>query len=133
MRNKLTVLCLLIAVAVLATIAAASVAPTFGDKPKPAPMILPVICTPNPDVVQGGGAVAITVVLDAAPQTDQTVTIQTDHPEVFADMPATVIVPAEQTSTTFSVQTNVVSGQVAATVQAILNGGQASGVLTVNP
>jgi len=86
-----------------------------------------------PSTVEGGQSFNCTVTLDGAPPSDQTVQITTNHPEVFANLPSSIVVAAQTTSKTFSVQTNTVSGNVTATIIASCNGGQASGSVTVRP
>jgi hypothetical protein len=102
--------------------------------PQPdAPVLFPVKASVSPDTVQGGQSFQCTVTMGAVSFVDRTVQISTDHPEVFANLPSSVVVPAGQQSVTFTVLTNSVSSTVAATITATYGSDQSSCQETVTP
>jgi hypothetical protein len=120
------------ALSVLVLVALAE-APTVGIGGRPKPITIPCAVVISPDATTGGSTVQATVTLDGTTEEDQVVAMETDHPEVYANFPANVVVSAGNDSVTFDLTTVQVSGSVATTVYASCNDGQASGTLTVNP
>ncbi len=114
-------------------IAAVAEIPTLGIGGRPKPVTVPCAVVISPDATTGGSTVQVTVTLDGTVEADQTVEMETDHPEVYANFPENVVVSAGNDSVTFDLTTVQVSGSVATTVYASCNAGQASGTLTVNP
>jgi hypothetical protein len=120
-------------IAMLALVAWAQT-PDLGIGGRPKPITIPACTVVQPDAVTGGQTAQCTVTLNAVvEESDDVVEMETDHPEVFANFPDSVVVPVGYDSVTFPLQTVTVSGSVQATVTAYRNGGQASGTLTVNP
>lgn len=117
----------------LLVLVAVAEVPTVGIGGHPKPITVPCAVVPSPDVTTGGSTVQVTVTLDGTVEEDQTVAMDTDHPEVFANFPSNVVVSTGNDSVTFDLTTVSVSGSVATTIYASCNDGQASGTLTVNP
>jgi hypothetical protein len=86
----------------------------------------------SPAVVAGGQSATLTVRLTApAPAGGVQVALRSDAPQ--ASLPATVLVPAGQSSASVQVATSPVAQRVRVTLTAALNGSEAATVLTVNP
>ena len=88
----------------------------------------------GPATVVGGNSTTVSLGLNVAPAVDTTVTfILKANGSVFASFPASVVIPAGTTSTSFSVLTNNVSASTVAQVAATANGVAKTANLTVNP
>lgn len=87
----------------------------------------------NPSTVVGGNPSTGTVTLTAPAQAGGfTVQLSSSNTNV-ATVPASVTVPQGQTSTTFTVSTNIVSGTTSVTITASAGGVSRQATLTVNP
>jgi hypothetical protein len=104
----------------------------FADGPD-APMYIPILLTISPSTVVGGQSVQCTVTFSDVSSSDRVVAIQTDHPEVFADLPSSVVVVAGTKSKSFSVQTNTVTSSVTARVTATYDADWSQASVTVTP
>jgi hypothetical protein len=91
--------------------------------------VLSVSVTPNP--VKGGSSMTGTVTLERPAPSNMTVTLRDSL--TTATTPASVVVPAGQTSKTFTVTTTAVTATQKGTVTATLNGIAKSVVFTINP
>ena len=91
----------------------------------------PISVVPTPNAVLPGGSSSITVNLSGAPTSNESVNISTNQPSVFTDLPSSVVVPAHQTSVSFTVHTSA-SASGSANITASTAGGQAVGVLQIN-
>ncbi|OYT73248.1 MAG: hypothetical protein CFK48_01575 [Armatimonadetes bacterium CP1_7O] len=86
-----------------------------------------------PSTVTGGWASTLTVRLtQPAPNGGVQVQLSSTHPAV-APTPASLTIPAGQTSASVRVNTTPVSNRIAVSLTAALNGSSVSGTLTVNP
>lgn len=103
--------------------------------PRPlGPLIVPIEVAFVPGTVVGGQSSVCTVTLSGTVPADQTVQLSTDHPEVFSNLPASIVVLAgsDHKNLTVNTVTSITTISVTATVTASCNGGQARGALTVN-
>ncbi len=82
--------------------------------------------------VTGGQDVTFTMTVQAASE-DQLVSVSTDCPEVFVDLPTAVVVPARETSVSFTVTTCTVTASVAANVTGAFDLGSDTKTITVVP
>jgi thermitase len=86
----------------------------------------------SPAAITGGQSATLTVRLTMpAPAGGVQVSLQSNAPQ--ASLPASVIVPAGQSSVSVQVATHPVAQRVHATLTAALNGSQASTTLTISP
>jgi thermitase len=86
----------------------------------------------SPAAITGGWSATLTVRLTMpAPAGGVQVSLQSNAPQ--ASLPASVIVPAGQSSVSVQVATHPVAQRVHATLTAALNGSQASTTLTISP
>jgi thermitase len=86
----------------------------------------------SPAAITGGRSATLTVRLTMpAPAGGVQVSLQSNAPQ--ASLPASVIVPAGQSSVSVQVATHPVAQRVHATLTAALNGSQASTTLTISP
>ncbi|MDT7960812.1 MAG: S8 family serine peptidase, partial [Armatimonadota bacterium] len=86
----------------------------------------------SPAAITGGRSATLTVRLTMpAPAGGVRVSLQSNAPQ--ASLPASVIVPAGQSSVSVQVATHPVAQRVHATLTAALNGSQASTTLTISP
>ncbi|HET6387068.1 MAG TPA: hypothetical protein VFJ58_27085 [Armatimonadota bacterium] len=85
----------------------------------------------NPSTLVSDQGSLCTLTLDLASQSDQTFIVSTDLPAAFASIPASVTVPAGQTSASFNVQAAELSMNVNPTITASLNNTSASVTVTV--
>jgi thermitase len=86
----------------------------------------------SPAAITGGRSATLTVRLTMpAPAGGVQVSLQSNAPQ--ASLPASVIVPAGQSSVSVQVATHPVAQRVHATLTAALNGSQASTMLTISP
>jgi thermitase len=86
----------------------------------------------SPAAITGGWSATLTVRLTMpAPAGGVQVSLQSNAPQ--ASLPASVIVPAGQSSVSVQVATHPVAERVHATLTAALNGSQASTTLTISP
>jgi hypothetical protein len=97
------------------------------------PMPRPVAAALSPQSITGGQSTLYSVTLSAASGTNQTVQLSTDHPEVFANFPSSLTVPAGSLGQCTTLQTNAVAATVFATITALCNGVSMPCTLTVNP
>jgi hypothetical protein len=98
------------------------------------PAIVPSSLSFAPASVFGGASSTGTVTLASAASSNVSVTLTvTAGASAVASIPASVTVLAGQTTASFTLTTNPVSSATTVTVSAALNGGSASGSLTVNP
>lgn len=101
----------------------------------PPPPVTPVLSalSLSASQVTGGAAVTGTVTLSAAAGASGTVVSLSSSAPAVAAVPASVTVPAGQTSATFPITTGAVAASTTAAIQATLDGKTLSASLTVNP
>ena len=113
-------------VTVTATLGVSSVSAVLTVTPEPVALIL------SPSTVTGGSSSTGLVTLESpAPVGGATVTLGSSNTE--ASVPASVLVPAGQTTATFQITTQPVVFQISFDIEATFNGFTAFAALTVNP
>jgi uncharacterized protein (TIGR03437 family) len=112
----------------------ATITATFAGSTATATLLVnPVVTvTLSPAAAVGGTAATGTVSLAQAPDTDATVSLQSSDSKV-ALMPASVVVPAGELSSSFTISTNSVTAPLTIIVTASYAGAIESAALTVNP
>lgn len=125
----------ILAVLTMATLVFAMAAgdPEVGIGGSSKPILIPSVTVVEPGAVVGGGTVECTIALNGTSETDQVVSMATDHPEVYDSFPASVVVAAGHSSVVVPLTTVPVSGSVQTLILATCNGGVSQGTLTVNP
>jgi RHS repeat-associated protein len=125
-----------IATASITTSATATITAALGSSQQSAtlsvapPTISDLAVTPQR--VTGGYSATGTVTLNtAAPAGGLAVALSSSNPA--ASLPASVTVPAENTTATFTITTTAVAADIAATITASANGSSATAALTVAP
>ena len=116
---------------ILATMAARACA---ANDNVPHPLVEPIFCNTSTPAVVGGQAAAFSVGSGAPAVQDTTYTVTTDHPELFVNMPSSVLVPQGCLSAGWSATTTSVTESITVTITMSRPDGATSVCsVTINP